>query len=207
MRIVAFDMGNVLIDYRPERLVEGLAAASRLDPAAFPERELFADLKPRFERGEMTPRAFHVALAARLVARGGRAPDFAEFARAWCGSISPRPGVASLVERVRRAGAPFALWSNTDPLHFAWISPEMPYLARARAIHLSFLAGATKPDPAFYEGALRGLGAAARPGDVIFVDDSPRNVDAARARGIDAFVASRPEAIEAGLASRGALAD
>jgi HAD superfamily hydrolase (TIGR01509 family) len=205
-RFVAFDLGNVLIDYTPQATVAALAAASGLAleralevAGAFPD-----GLKRRFERGEIAPAAFAAEVSRRAVAAGGCPLRFEQFARGWTAAIAPRPGAAALVGRLG-AGVGFAVWSNTDPLHFAFISPALPFLGRARALHLSFLAREAKPDRAFFEGALAGL--AARAEEVVFVDDAPANVDAARALGIDAFAAATLAEAAGGLAARGLLAE
>jgi putative hydrolase of the HAD superfamily len=201
-RFVAFDMGNVLVDYRPEATLAALAEAAGLAPARVEAmaRAFLGGTKRRVERGEYTPRAFYEAVNAEIRAAGGRALGWEEFARSWTASVAPRPGAEALVARLA-PGVPFALWSNTDPIHFARLAPEMPYLARARSVFLSFVAGVAKPERAFYEQALAALGAA--PAEVAFADDSAENVDAARALGIDAFLAGTLAAAQRGLAARG----
>jgi putative hydrolase of the HAD superfamily len=113
-----------------------------------------------------------------------------------------RPGASPLVARLR-GEVDVAVWSNTDPIHFSWYAPRLGCLSRARSLWLSFLVGAAKPAREFYEGALRSLGRGAA--EVLFVDDLPENVVAARSLGIDAVQAASIAEVEALLEARGLL--
>ncbi len=201
---LALDLGNVLVDYRPERTTEALARAARLsaERAAALAAALPDGLKRAMETGALGPRAFLQALNRAIVEAGGRALGLDEFSSGWLAALAPRPRAVALLARVPRE-VPLALWSNTDPVHFHAIAPEIGALSRFRSLHLSFLAGCVKPDRAFFEGALAALGARAEA--VAFADDLARNVDAARALGIDAFLAPTEDALESGLRERGLI--
>ena len=204
IRAVAFDIGNVLIDWLPEALVDPVAAATGLpgDVAMKAVFALYGRSKRRLDLGDLSPRAFHAELSAALVAAGGRALSYADWLTLWCGTLRARPGVNALVGRVRPDLA-VAVWSNTDPVHFGCYSTWLSCLARARSLWLSFVTGLAKPDPAYFEGALAALGLRAE--EVTFLDDTPANVEAARAMGIDAVQVATIEEVEAALGGRGLL--
>jgi putative hydrolase of the HAD superfamily len=70
---------------------------------------------------------------------------------------------------------------------------QLGYDALLDELFFSYELGVAKPDPAYFETVLDRLGA--DPGSVLFVDDSPRNVESARALGLAAETWSH----EAGL--------
>ncbi len=106
---------------------------------------------------------------------------------------------AAVVALAQRLGAryPLALLSNaTDEL-------EMLLEQRFGIHHLfqvvvnSATAGVAKPDPAAYHLALKGLDL--QPHEALFIDDKPRNIDAAEALGIPSILFTDAPALEAEL--------
>lgn len=95
-----------------------------------------------------------------------------------------RPDVLTLLDERRRLGARLALLSNA-PYAQADAYDRAPWASLFEHLLVSSRLGLTKPDPAIYVRALDVLGAL--PQDVTFVDDRPRNVDAAAAVGIHAI--------------------
>lgn len=98
--------------------------------------------------------------------------------------------------RAGRRGLRLAVLSNA-PHELADACDRLPWLAGFSPRLFSCRLAATKPDPAAYVAALDALGAA--PGEVVFLDDRPANVEAARAGGLRAQVFTRPSQID-GLA-------
>ncbi len=198
-RVVAFDLGNVLIDYDPEATVSALGALGGVDRAIVRAVLFGAGLKDRQDGGELEPEELCAELSQAFQRMDGRAVPFEAFREAWTAAVTPRPGAPALVARLR-PGVGHALWSNTDPLHFAKVAPDLPFLAQARAVFLSFRERVRKPSGVFFERALAATGAPAAA--VTFMDDTEANVEAARALGIDAFRARTLDEVEAGLAAR-----
>jgi HAD superfamily hydrolase (TIGR01509 family) len=91
----------------------------------------------------------------------------------------------SLRSRVRLAIASNAFPSMLDALARVGLTPYFD------EILLSSTAGLAKPDPRFFDLALHRLGIAA--GQAVFVDDSPRNVQAAHEVGLTALLLDRRE--------------
>lgn len=63
--------------------------------------------------------------------------------------------------------------------------------------------GIVKPDPAIYELALEKLGV--KPSEALFIDDSPRNVAAAQALGMEGLLFVRAEQLRQDLMDQGLL--
>jgi len=97
------------------------------------------------------------------------------------------------------------LLSNTDPLHYPWITGRWPIEDHLAGTTLSFRVGARKPDPAIFRAALDAAGVA--PAEAAFIDDRPGHIDAARAIGIDGVVFTSAEKLRQWLEAGGDLSD
>ncbi len=125
------------------------------------------------ERGEIAVPHFEQQLAARLKTRSGRtvspngliARMFVQFEHA--------PDMANVVRKVRRAGIKTALLSNSWGNDY----PRDGWDELFDAVVISGEVGMRKPEPRIYHHALGLLDL--DPGDVVFVDDLPVNVQVA----------------------------
>jgi putative hydrolase of the HAD superfamily len=89
-----------------------------------------------------------------------------------------------LVDEVRSGGVRCALATNQHDVRRAWMRDTLRLDAHFDAVYYSSELGAVKPEPAFFGRVLADLGLA--PTEVGFVDDSPANVEGARATGLRA---------------------
>lgn len=114
-----------------------------------------------------------------------------------------RPEAARVVRLAKAAGKRVGILSNELELFYGRdtmdrldILKEIDSLVDATHTHI------LKPDPEAYALGCEALGLA--PGEVVFVDDQPRNVDGARRAGLDAiqFDVTRPHASFAEAARR-----
>lgn len=134
--------------------------------------------RPAYDRADLTAAEYW----ERLI---GRAPDPADLKKliAQDRDMWLHPNQHSLDAL---AGAPrLALFSNA-PLEVAEGIDAAPWVAPFTKRFFSCYLRATKPDPAAYAKVLAEL--PAEPGEVVFVDDRPPNVEAARGLGIDAHL-------------------
>ncbi|MDR0868275.1 MAG: HAD family phosphatase [Planctomycetota bacterium] len=180
IRAVIFDLGRVLVTIDPSR------AAAR-----FPQLRLDEIIKfsaaddPQFQafnRGEITPEKFHVALCDQF----GVALSFAEFYAAWTGIFSPMPGMRELAGELRDAGkVKLGLLSDTDPWHWEFIGREFPWIKETfLRPTLSFQTGVLKPAAAAFLRAAANVDEP--PENCLFIDDRADNVAGARAVGMSA---------------------
>ena len=133
-------------------------------------RELLA----RLETGELPARDFEVAFAKRL----GVAPE-GLVARLF-GGMKPDEAMLAGVAAARRAGVRTGLLSNSwgDALSY----DEERLAALFDVVVISSEVGLRKPDPAIYELVAKRLGVPLD--EIVFVDDLPGNLKAARALGM-----------------------
>jgi putative hydrolase of the HAD superfamily len=110
-----------------------------------------------------------------------------EFVRKWftLGAV-PDPEALTLVAALRRQGITCALASNQDFVRARFMDEELGYERLFDDRFYSARLGYAKPDPAYFYAVLEAL--RADPAQVLFIDDRPENVDAARKCGLHAEV-------------------
>jgi putative hydrolase of the HAD superfamily len=129
------------------------------------------------------------------------ASDAAGAVRRWSGTGQLDAAVLDLVRRARRRALIVLVTNATSrlgaDLDVLGLTPELDVVVS------SALIGVAKPSAAYFRRALELAGVAAA--EALFVDDSERNVDAARALGIASLRFTDPLALERELTSRGII--
>jgi putative hydrolase of the HAD superfamily len=105
------------------------------------------------------------------------------------------------VERLRRRGVPCHVASTQERYRAAYLEGTMGLATRFDRLFFSCRLGVKKPQREFYERVTGELGVA--PGSLLFIDDQPANVDAARAAGWNAEVYAFGDDLRALLARHG----
>ena len=147
--------------------------------------------RPDYDRGDLSVRGYWATVAGRDLDDGDLGRLVVADVASW---LHPDIRALAGAGRAARRGLRLALLSNA-PTEVAsaidasaWISGFMPRLFSCRL-------GAVKPEPAAFEATLDALGAP--PGEVVFLDDRPANVDAARQLGIRAELYRSPAQFDA----------
>ncbi|MBS2028957.1 MAG: HAD-IA family hydrolase [Deltaproteobacteria bacterium] len=173
---VLLDLGNVLVPFDFGRGAHAFAQLTGLEPV-----ELKALMTgPKLHEicaGALHPFAFFDELAQKV----GRTIDRERAQHAWCDIFTPDAEMIALADALASRHPTF-LWSNIDPLHRAFLWPQLPCLEKFRGLHLSYELGAAKPAREFYLRALERGGI--DPKRAVFVDDVPANLAAAAGLGI-----------------------
>ncbi|MGH9412845.1 MAG: HAD-IA family hydrolase [Terriglobales bacterium] len=172
---IIFDLGKTLIPFCLEPLQARLEAPGAAPGARDAAQRLFT----RFECGRLSAAAFE-----RAICELTRLPS-AEFVPWWNSIFEhrlllPEAWIRSLLARYR-----CGLLSNTNPLHFAFLSAGHPILSEFAFRILSHEVGAAKPDPLIYQVAE--AAAQCPPEAIVYFDDVPDFVAAARKRGWQAY--------------------
>ena len=97
-----------------------------------------------------------------------------------------------------------ALLSDTTPIHNA-IRDKQGYYKYFKKAFLSFEIGYCKPDPRTYQMVIDYF--EVLPDQIFFVDDNPKNVEAARQAGIISEVFTTPESLKNSLRELGVNID
>lgn len=187
--MVCFDVGGVLIRHH-RTWGDGCRAAGLPvfpiadDPDVAAARK---ELSSLHTTGRIDGAEFCRRMADTM--RGAYSPEeIARVHHAWL--IDEYPGVRAVIKRLHAInGLQTALLSNTNELHWARFVPSggtLPEFAVCAGIHhphASHLLGLAKPAPEIYAEFARRVGMADHPGSILFFDDLPDNVAAARAQG------------------------
>ena len=194
IKTILFDMGGVVITLAQPQAIErfralGLTdAAERLD--AYTQQGIFGDL----EAGRITDEDFRRELS-KLV---GRELTWQECCHAWKGYCSdvPRRNLLKMQE-LRRRGYRVVLLSNTNPFMMSWVMSDQfdgnghSLMHCLDAAYESYKCGAMKPDPRFFNAVIEGEHLV--PSETLFLDDGPRNIEAAEALGIHGLLVNNGE--------------
>lgn len=180
--IVAFDSGGVLVQiartWAEAHALAGLAPHPIVTDPRFERRR--AALAEAYQIGDLPSAGYWSEVAA--ASSGAYEPsDVERIHHAW--SQTEYEGVGAAVDMVEAAGIATAVLSNTNPAHWARLSDtaEYPTVGRLRQRFASHLLRLAKPDPRAYEAlsAATGIG----PARILFFDDTPDHVHAARRAG------------------------
>lgn len=178
IKAILFDWGGVF-NLRHEALAgyEGLAARYGHTPESFYDLLYGGQAWKQARVGALSSRQFWAGVHREL----GAADDLDGFIEALFADDRIDPALVALAETLRPR-YPLGLLSNAlddleELLERRW---QVSHLFEV--IVNSATAGVAKPEPAAYQLAIDNLGFAAD--ETLFIDDKPRNVDAARALGI-----------------------
>jgi 2-haloacid dehalogenase len=197
--IVVFDIGNVLLRWNPRNLYR-----KTFDDEARMERFLSTALAMDFVVHTDTAPDFAAAVEARAKAFPEFAGELRLFHERWIETLGgPIDENVALLRRLKAAGRPVHALSNFATDKFALASEQYDFLSAFDVAVISGHVGAVKPDARIYEILFER--ARARPEDLLFIDDSPANVRAAEALGMQAIHFRPGVDLERELAARGVL--
>jgi len=194
--VVLFDIGNVIVRFDPHALYCKVLP----DPE---ERQWFLSHVCSMEWHVEHDRG--AAMADTIPALVARHPHYRDAIEAWRdrapemlpGLIAPS---VEAIEALYAAGVPLFALTNMPAEWISMVTDMSPAFVRFRDIVVSAHEGVIKPDPRLYRIALDRMGR--RADEVLFVDDSPPNIDAARALGFDVHLFEDPAALRPALAAR-----
>jgi len=180
IKLAAFDLGNVMVDVQESIPARKLAAlCGRSEQQVF-DAIFTPDKKALFESGRITWQQ-HAEIAIRELDLPITEP---ELKLIYHESLIPDPAVIDIVAAVaRQTGITIA--SNTSEPHWEWVQQHLPFATSFDPPILSYLVGAMKPDPAYYDALIERAGLS--PDEIFFTDDRADNIEGALALGIRAF--------------------
>ncbi len=194
-RVVLFDLGNVLVQLRPERFWSSLGESSLSRSSEFGEN--VRAMGRRYESGAMTTDEFWKELMRHV----GSGFSIAAVEKAFCDVLpEPMPGMDAVV-RATSAKTSTALVSNTSPVHFQHCLRTVPSLQHLQRFYVSYHMRVLKPDPAFYRAVIEGE--QCDPAAMVFIDDLPENVEGARRAGMEGIVFKDAEQLKQSLEGLG----
>ncbi|MGH3353790.1 MAG: HAD family hydrolase [Nocardioides sp.] len=179
VRHVLFDADGVL-----QHLPGGWYAAA--EPFLGESSETFLHAAWALERPLLTGGEvdFLAALEGLLVEHGASASVAEVYAAVW-GTVETVAATVEVVRRTRSAGYGVHLGTNQAPHRRHFMRSTLGYDDLFDVSCYSFDLGVAKPDPTFFHRAADRIGAES--GEILLVDDSATNVEAARSAGMSAI--------------------
>ncbi len=197
---VIFDIGNVLIEWQPERWYDRKIGPER-------RREMFETvdlhaMNDRIDRGE----DFQDVVYETAEAHPGFRDEIRMWHDNWLELAAPViPHSLRLMEGLQAKGVPVFALTNFGIGTFAVAKPRYPFLGQFDQAVVSGHVGVTKPDPEIYRivEARSGLD----PDALLFTDDREENIAVARSRGWQTHLFDAPEGLARRLVSEGLLTE
>lgn len=177
IRLICFDLGGVVVricrTFDEALRRAGLTLQSEKLPAAFTAHHLV----DAYQRGTLSGDQYASKLSAHL--GGVLSPDDV-LAVHDAIILDPYEEIEKLVLRLHEVGLHTAALSNINDRHWPMVR-DLPAIREMRYHLLSHEIGAIKPEDATYEAVERTADCA--PDEIVFFDDTLKNVHAAGARG------------------------
>lgn len=197
---IIFDYGNVIFMLDFDRSRQAWADLGIADPDAFYSHQRQDRIFTAFESGDATAEEFRAYIRDIL-----NKPELADIQidRAWNSLLVGVPdGNHDLLLRLKPMYRTFLL-SNINPIHFEYI---MNYLNQEfgfgtgndhlfEKAYYSHLMGMRKPNDDIFEAVLQENGLI--PAETLFIDDNPHNIEAAGRLGIQTYLMTAPDNIQA----------
>lgn len=198
IKAVIFDIGNVLIEWQPERFFDRVVGEDR-------RRAMFAavdlhGMNDRVDRGETFRDVIYDTATAY--------PEFEAEIRIWhdrwIEMAAPAiPHSVRLLRALRTTGVPVYALTNFGIQTFDVAEPVYPFLGEFDRRYISGHMGVIKPDADIY--AQLEADVPEQPDTLLFADDRQENLDAAAARGWHTHLFDHPAGWADRLVAEGLL--
>jgi putative hydrolase of the HAD superfamily len=199
VRAVVFDYGMVLTGPQDPEAYAKLLQLTGLERERF-ENVYWTD-RHAYDEGKFTGLQFWQKLLrdAGIADKAGLVEELNLWdARMW---TTQNPAMVAWQFALKERGIKTAILSNMGDNVLANMERTFDWLARFDVLVWSYQLRMAKPDPAIYLHTLQELGV--EPGETLFIDDRPVNVEAAQALGMRGIVFSDVDHLRADLIADG----
>jgi putative hydrolase of the HAD superfamily len=201
LKAVIFDYGMVLSTAQEPVAYANLKAITGLDGEAF--EQAYWQRRHEYDLGFLTGTGYWQSISdeAGLALSGAQIERLVENDVLMWSTLNEQ--MLAWVYAVQDAGFKIGILSNMGEDLLKYMRQEFGWLGRFDHHTWSCELNIAKPDPAIYLHTCDKLGVA--PGEALFLDDKPENIDAAESVGIEAIRFSTVEKLKDELERRGLL--
>ena len=198
VQAVVFDIGNVLIEWQPERHYDRVVGPDRR--RAFFNGFDFFGLMDRIDVGA----PFDETVEAEAIRNPGWAAEIRILRDHWAEMARPAiPQSVRLLKSLKARRVPVFVLSNFGAQNFPLTEAAFPFLRKFDRRYISGELGLIKPDPAIYAAVEADCGLP--PESLLFADDRADNIAAAEARGWQGHLFEHPQGWADRLVAEGLL--
>ena len=188
-----FDLGGVLLDWNPRHLYRKM-----FDDEAEMDRFLSEVCTMEWHHAHDLGVPPEQTIPPLVKAH----PEYAEMIRAWPQRSEemlkgPIDASVEILRELKAAGVPLYALTNMETWTYPGRRERYPFLGWFDGTVVSGFEGVAKPDPRVFELLLDRFGLS--PHTTLFIDDSPKNVAAARAVGMQAIEFESPRQLRQSL--------
>ena len=183
VRALLFDLGGVVIKLDFNGAFRLWASRAGCDPSPIAERFSIDSPYEQHERGEIPASSYFATLRRSL----GIDLSDEDFTEGWNDVyVGPVPGMTEVLSVAQRH-LPLFAFTNSNPTHKSvWEHLYAKELRPFKTIFVSSDLRTRKPDPEAFHLVARRMGF--EPGEVLFFDDGPENVEGARTAGMQSVL-------------------
>ncbi|MBD3271284.1 MAG: HAD-IA family hydrolase [Elusimicrobia bacterium] len=182
MKLIIFDLGQVLIHFDIMIAIDKIACYSPLDRIIIRNKVFGRPLGIDLEYGHITPNEFYQRLKKELLINDPAFPDFNEFLKIFNDIFWPNTELISLLPQLAQQYT-LAVLSNTNELHEAYVKKSFNFWKYISFETMSFKVGLRKPDVKIFNHILEQAHTAAS--DALMIDDKQANIIGAHKAGLD----------------------
>lgn len=193
IKVVAFDIGKVLLDFDYRIFARRMAPLTGMDVSTLDAFLNQSPLLAKYESGQLTTPEFFAVVKKETGFDGGD-EDFGAFFE---NIFTPVDEVIAMHAKLAANGLPTFTFSNTNELAVRHISAAYDFWPRFTGHVLSYEAKSLKPETAIYEVFEQTTDC--NGGEIAYIDDRPENIEAGRARGWRAIEHRTPAETRAAL--------
>lgn len=192
-----FDLGNVILFFSYEKMFLQLEKCSGIKKEEIQKKLIQDDIQNTYESGKIsTERLYQYFLTLSK-----KSFSLKTFKTAFSDIFTPNIKVFDLLKALKKEKLELILVSNTNEAHYEFVLSHYPILQIFDQQILSFQIKTIKPDPSFFQTALRAT--KSLKSDCFYIDDMKENVASARKIGLDGEVYTQSEKLIEHLISRG----
>lgn len=195
---VIFDIGNVLIEWNPDRFYDGRIGEAR-------RKQFFAEVPIGAANLAVDAGApFRATIAGLASAHPSWATEIMWWHDDWVEMVNPViPHSVALLRALRAKGVPVFALTNFGDETYAFAQTRFDFLNEFDREYVSGRMKVIKPDPEIYRQVEADCGIA--PEDLLFADDRAENIHAAQARGWRGHLFDHPAGWAERLVAEGLL--
>ncbi len=196
-KAVVFDLGKVLLDFDYRVAARAVAPLCAVEVDEIMRHFGAFTLLLRYETGLLTTAEFYHEMCGAI----GFTGDIEKFSAAFADIFTPIAPMIQLQARLRAAGLPTYIFSNTNEIAITHVRRSYPFFHDFDGYILSYEHRGLKPESGIYAVVERVTGKTGI--DLLYIDDRPENVETALGRGWRGIVHETPQKTIAAVTATG----